>query len=167
MNFDKAFKALIGHEGGYSGDRRDRGNWTTGVIGKGQLNGTKYGISAMSYPQIDIKNLTLGEAKKIYKRDYWDTCQADKLPEQIRFDVFDMAVNSGVRNAIKNIQFGAGVRADGFLGPKTKAAIACMDAHHLDKKMCGHRLRFMASIKSWPTFGKGWALRIANNLIND
>ena len=28
ITFDEAFKRLIGHEGGYSTDRRDPGNWT-------------------------------------------------------------------------------------------------------------------------------------------
>jgi hypothetical protein len=35
-------------------DERDPGNWTGGAIGKGELRGTKWGISAQTYPQIDI-----------------------------------------------------------------------------------------------------------------
>jgi hypothetical protein len=42
--------------------------WTTGIIGKGICKGTKYFISAMTYPDLDIKNL-LDQAKAIYKRD--------------------------------------------------------------------------------------------------
>ena len=59
MNFERAFEKLIDHEKGLSLDPKDRGNWTTGVIGKGELKGTKYGVSAMSYPHLDIRNLTL------------------------------------------------------------------------------------------------------------
>ena len=45
LTFDEAFKRLIGHEGRFTNDRNDRGNWTTGIIGKGQLKVTKYGKS--------------------------------------------------------------------------------------------------------------------------
>ena len=57
LTFDKAFDRLIGHEGEFTNDPKDRGNWTTGVIGRGQLKGTKFGISAMTYPHLDIINL--------------------------------------------------------------------------------------------------------------
>jgi len=43
MNFDLAFDRVIGHEGGYTDDPRDRGNWTGGATGRGELKGTKYG----------------------------------------------------------------------------------------------------------------------------
>lgn len=39
MTFDKAFNRLIGHEAGYSNDRRDPGNWTGGKVGIGTLKG--------------------------------------------------------------------------------------------------------------------------------
>lgn len=62
--------AVVAVEGGYTNDPRDRGNWSTGVIGQGELKGTKYGISAMAYPSVDIKNLTQEEATNLYIRDY-------------------------------------------------------------------------------------------------
>ena len=46
ITFDEAFKRLIGHEGGYSTDRRDPGNWTGGRVGVGTLKGTKFGLAA-------------------------------------------------------------------------------------------------------------------------
>ena len=58
MNFDKAFELLIGHEGGYTTNPKDAGNWTGGKQGVGVNKGTKYGIAANSYPSLDIKNLT-------------------------------------------------------------------------------------------------------------
>ena len=38
MNFEIAFQRLIGHEGGYSNDRNDPGNWTGGKEGVGLWN---------------------------------------------------------------------------------------------------------------------------------
>ena len=63
MNFDKAFDRLIGHEGGFTNDSRDAGNWTGGKVGVGKLVGTKFGLSAATYPTLDIKNITIVEAK--------------------------------------------------------------------------------------------------------
>jgi len=59
MTFEESFKVLIGHEGGYSDDRNDPGNWTGGKVGVGELLGTKYGVAANSYPMEDIQGLTL------------------------------------------------------------------------------------------------------------
>lgn len=166
MQFEDAFKLLIGNEGGYTNDTRDRGNWTGGKQGKGVLKGTKYGISAMAYPDVDIKSLTLGQAQAIYKRDYWDACGADNLPESIRFDVFDTAVNSGVARAKKILQAAIGVVADGVIGPVTLATAQAMDAQRLDKRFNAERLRFVSTIggKEWELYGKGWVVRIAGNM---
>ena len=59
MNFDAAFERLIGHEGGYTAGVGDPGGET------------KFGISKRSYPREDIKNLTLEQAKVIYRKDFW------------------------------------------------------------------------------------------------
>lgn len=165
MNFDKAFEILIGHEGGFTEDSRDRGNWTTGVIGQGQLKGTKYGISAMSYPNEDIKGLTIGRAKEIYKRDYWDKAGCDRVPEALRFDLFDMAVNSGNKAAIQTLQKAVNVKDDGDFGPKTQAAVNAADPVQTLARFNGHRLYFMADLPTWGAFGRGWARRIAKNLM--
>ena len=161
--FDKAFERLIGHEGKLSLDPKDRGNWTTGVIGKGLLKGTKYGISAMSYPDLDIKNLTLNQAKQIYARDYWG--DSDSLPEAVRFDFFDAAVNSGYKQAARWIQKAAGAEPDGKIGPKTLLAVRMADPQMLAKRFNGHRLMAMTEMTGWSSQGRGWARRIARNLL--
>ncbi|MEZ9473500.1 glycosyl hydrolase 108 family protein, partial [Vibrio lentus] len=66
-----AFERVIGHEGKYQNLYDDRGNWTTGVVGEGERKGTKFGIAAMSYPHLNIKQLTIEQAKEIYYRDFW------------------------------------------------------------------------------------------------
>ena len=119
LTFDQAFERLIGHEGNFTNDKDDRGNWTTGIIGKGQLKGTKYGISAMTYPQLDIKNLTLDQAKQIYKRDWWDALNANKIDTAIVFQVWDFAINAGMATAKRKLQSAIGVADDGIIGPIT------------------------------------------------
>jgi lysozyme family protein len=123
LTFDTAFDRLIGHEGKFTEDPKDRGNWTTGVIGKGQCKGTKYGISAMTYPDLDIRNLTLDQAKAIYKRDWWDRINADDLHPAIVFQVWDFAVNAGMGTAKRKLQKAVGVAEDGIIGPMTFKAI--------------------------------------------
>ena len=46
--FDKVFNRVIGHEGGFQNMHHDRGNWTGGKVGEGELKGTKFGLSAMT-----------------------------------------------------------------------------------------------------------------------
>lgn len=167
MDFDQAFATLVNpeHEGGFQKDPNDRGNWTGGEVGKGQLLGTKYGISAMAYPGEDIENLTLDRAKELYRRDYWGPAGCDAVPDGIKFDLFDMCVNSGKGNAIRMLQKAAGVDVDGVLGPNTLQAVQTMPALRLVARFNGARLLFMANLSNWPAYGRGWATRIANNLL--
>lgn len=152
MNFDEAFKRLIGHEGGYVNDSRDPGGET------------KYGISKRAYPGEDIAGLTLERAKAIYLRDYWGPAGCDAVPDSVRFDLFDMAVNSGVKTAARMLQKVVGETEDGVIGPRTLQAVQSMPAPRLVARFNGHRLEFMANLTAWPAFGRGWARRIAANL---
>lgn len=153
MNFDAAFERLIGHEGGYVNHPNDPGGET------------KFGISKRSYPGEDIAGLTLERAKAIYARDFWGPAGCDALPLALKFDVFDMAVNSGVRAAVKMLQGAVGETQDGIMGPRTLQAAQSMPAERLRARFNGKRLEFMASLPTWPSFGRGWARRIAANLM--
>lgn len=152
MTFDEAFEALIGHEGGYVNCRVDPGGET------------KFGISKRSYPGEDIAGLTLERAKAIYLRDFWGPAGCDALPDAMRLQVFDMAVNSGVRPAIKALQESVGETVDGVLGPLTLQAVQSTPATRLIARFNGARLALLADLPTWPSFGRGWARRIADNL---
>lgn len=165
MNFDQSFEFLIGHEGNFSNDRDDPGNWTGGKVGVGELKGTKFGISAASYPRIDIKNLTVPDAKSIYRRDFWGNVRAEELPGSLGFQVFDCAVNSGVDRAVKWLQEAVGTKIDGDFGPKTMAAVQATPEDKIELRLNGIRLCFMTECAVWPKYAKGWARRIASNLI--
>ena len=158
--FEHAFAIVIGHEGGFSNERADPGNWTGGAVGAGRLAGTKYGISAAAYPALDIANLALADAQAIYKRDYWDRVQADALPPPLALLVFDAAVNNGLGHAARWLQMAAGVAVDGQLGPATLAAAASAPGAALCAEFQAQRLSFMASLPTWRAFGLGWARRL-------
>jgi hypothetical protein len=92
LKANDAIQRVIQREGGYVNDPDDVGGET------------KFGISKNAYPKLDIANLTEAEAARIYKRDYWDRIEADKLPANIREMAFDAAVNQGVGWTRKALQ---------------------------------------------------------------
>jgi lysozyme family protein len=160
--FENAFRVVIGEEGGYTANTADPGNWTGGRCGAGRCNGTKYGISAATYPALDIAALTLDEARAVYRRDYCDHVHGDDLPPTLALLVFDAAVNSGPGRAIKWLQAALGVRADGVLGPVSLgAARDCAgNGAAVAAEYQAQRMVFLAGLPTWRTFGLGWARRI-------
>jgi len=152
MDLDRAFGLLIQREGGLVNNPSDPGGLT------------KYGISARAHPGVDIAGLTPDAAKAIYARDYWTPCKCDQLPDAIRYDVFDAAVNSGNIQAIKWLQGASGATVDGVIGSLTLNAAASCDPNALRRRFNALRLTFMTTLPTWPNFGRGWARRIADNL---
>lgn len=154
MSFDAAFARTIGHEGGYVDHPSDPGGRT------------KFGISQRAYPSIDVAALTLDQARAIYHRDYWRAASCDSMPARLGIELFDAAVNHGVRPAVRMMQRALGVADDGVVGPVTiSAAQSVADVSGLLMRFHGHRLRLLADLSTWPAFGRGWARRVARNLI--
>ncbi len=87
--FDQAVAFVLKWEGGYTYDPDDPG---------GETN---FGITKKSYPALDIKNLTVGQARDIYYRDYWLAVNGDTLVFPLDFIAFDTAVNCGPGRANK------------------------------------------------------------------
>lgn len=131
MSFQSAFEMVIGTEGGYVNDPHDPGGET------------KYGISKRAYPDLDIENLTLEQAKDIYLRDYWGPagCGA-AMDDALATLLFDCAVNQGVFRA-KQI---AGLA-------KTPAAFQAERALHY------------ASLPTFQRYGRGWMRRLFDGLL--
>ena len=164
--FDRAFKLVIGHEGGFQNDRRDRGNWTTGIIGRGELRGTKYGITAMAYPSLDIRNLTLDAAKTIYFDGYWTLAGCELLPDGVAYAQFDAAVNHGVSRAIKFLQGAVGAGPDGIIGPQTRKKINQAQPERMIRDMLSLRVKFYMDLdKLNNIYGLGWSRRAVDVVI--
>jgi lysozyme family protein len=152
MTFDEVFNRVIGSEGGYANDPNDPG---------GETN---WGISKRAYPNLVIKSLTREDAYNIYKRDFWDVLEGNNLPDSIKFQLFDFAVNSSIQVAIRYFQRSLGVADDGYFGPVSKAAISEISEGNMIMNLNAQRLDFMTRLKGWNDYGKGWAHRIAQNL---
>lgn len=156
MKFDDAFDILIGHEGGYSNHPSDPGGETMwGVTRRVALQEGYTG---------DMHVLPRETAKEIYRKKYWDAVRADRMPEALRYSLFDAAVNSGPEQAIRWLQRAMDVGDDGILGPLTLDAAQRGNGLRLAVKMNAERLDFMTSLPTWSAFGKGWARRIVSNL---
>jgi len=140
--FAYALGVVLDSEGGLSLDPRDRGNWDSGIIGKGNLKGTQYGISSASYPHLDIANLTREDAAAIYRSDYFDAIGANNLPPALAVVAFDIAVNSGQGRLRQWLQEGP------------------QDAVSLSERRLEHYL----SLSTWPAYGKGWSRRVFRTL---
>lgn len=163
--FNVAFDELIGVEGGYQCDPNDKGNWTGGKVGVGKLKGTKYGVSAMSYPDLDIENLTIDKAKQIFCYDWWNKCKCTYLPDSLSLMVVDFAYNSGISTAIKTLQKLLGISADGVIGPQTVGACNSKISKKLLEDYKQARLKYLCGLKTFPKYGKGWANRV-NRIYN-
>jgi len=163
IDFETAFSRLIGHEGGFTNDPKDPGNWTGGKPDSGQLKGTKYGIAANTYGHLDIEHLTLEQAKAIYRAEFWDLL-SDAHPA-VKFQLFDAAVNHGRSNAIRFLQRAVGVADDGAWGRLSQTALERMDSNDVLLRFMAYRLKFWASLQAFDIYGRGWTRRGAENLL--
>jgi len=168
MIYPEAFNVVYSRsahiEGAFQNDPRDRGNWTGGRVGKGELKGTKKGISAMSYPHLDIKNLSDEGIKAIYYVDWWQMVRLENLSTAVNYQLFDAAINHGAVSAKKMLQRAVGAHDDGIIGPKTMKLINATTLDDLLLRFLAQRLHFMSNISTWNVYGRGWARRIAKNL---
>jgi lysozyme family protein len=88
----------------------------------------------------------------------------DQFPESVSFQIFDIAVNIGIETAIRILQRASGVADDGNIGPVTISAIKSKSVTDLLMLIVAERLDFWRKLSTWPTFGKGWAGRAAQDL---
>lgn len=119
-NFDKAFEEVIGVEGGYSNHPDDRGGPTNYGITQDVLASYR----GKPVTANDVKNLSLQEAKLIYRARYWNPLGCDQIKSGIIASLlFDQGVNRGISAAAKTMQMILNVTADGMIGPKTIEAL--------------------------------------------
>jgi len=149
QNLAESFALTMKWEGGaeLSLTPKDPGNWTGGKVGVGVLKGTKWGVSAAAYPDLDIKGLSEAQACAIFKAEYWDQVAADHLPAGMDHCVSDDAYNSGTGEA--NRLYGAVIRQ------------RLSDGHAQIAAFSAARLSFLRSLRTWNTFKSGWSARVA------
>lgn len=131
MSFERAFDLVIGHEGGYVNDPKDPGGET------------KFGISKSAYPNLDIKALTIEQARNIYLRDYWLGAGCDHVADPaMAMLMFDCAVNQGVSRAKQ-------------IAAKSNSPVEYQ----------AERALHYASLPTFERFGRGWMRRLFDGLL--
>jgi lysozyme family protein len=160
-DFDKAFEQVIGIEGGYVNDPKDPGGETK--YGVADLrDGVKDGmvdLNADRIPDLIVKDLTLEQAKVIYKRDYWNKVKGDELPYPLNMFVFDAAVNQGIDPAIKLLQKTLGIAQDGILGVATMKAAKAAGGDAVSLYLADRALRYTGT-RNFDQYGRGWLRRL-------
>lgn len=161
-NFNAALGRVKVSEGGEVDNPKDPGGRTN--IGVTQRVFASW-LRAQGKPSRDVYTITPDEVAEIYKAQYWDKIHGDDLPEGVDYVVFDAGVMSGPSQAIKWLQRAVNVAADGVIGVSTLTAIKEYPDGDYDKLVqgvCDARLNFCRHLKTWKTFGKGWASRIGH-----
>lgn len=158
-NFEKAISVVLAHEGGYVNHPADPGGET------------KYGITKRSYPNVDIKNLTLAQAKKIYFNDFWKPYRYEQIVnDEMATKLFDTSVNTGTKRAVKFVQqalnrMGKSLVVDGIFGPGTLAAINDVDNFALLNVYRDIQAEYYKSLVAADpkksVFLRGWLVRAA------
>ena len=141
-NFDKCLPKLLKDEGGYGNDPNDNGG------------PTKYGITIYDVRRYvkknataqDVRNLTVDQAKDIYKSKYWDALFCDDLPSGVDYTCFDYGVNSGLGRPRKALE-----QFKSLSGSKLIDAINDERTTFLKRIGVGHNAGFL----------KGWLARVS------
>jgi lysozyme family protein len=146
MDFDQAIEIVMKVEGGYVNDATDPGGET------------KWGISKRAFPNVDIRNLTKIEARKIYFDHYWAPSKCSLMPERLRLIFFDMCVHHGIYSATVTLQkalngSGYPVKVDGLIGDKTLSVAPYLEPERLRSYRV---LRIGTIVAKRPTMEKYW-----------
>lgn len=157
-NYEKCLAEVLKHEGGWSSHPKDPGGDTMKGVTQGTYDDWR---KAQGLRHQSVRLITDAELQAIYRNKYWNKVRGDDLPGGVDLAVFDFAVNSGVSRSVRYLQRLLGVVDDGVSGPKTLQAIAGYKSD-LAADLCDRRLAFLQSLATWPTFGKGWAARVAS-----
>lgn len=155
-NWEQCFALVLKHEGGFVNHPKDPGGMTN--LGVTRTNWELYLDHDVT--EADMRALTPEMVKPFYKKNYWDRIRGDELPSGVDYATYDLAVNSGTNRAARYLQNIAGVIEDGVIGPQSLKAIQKCDPIKTADAICDMRMKFLKSLSTFETFGKGWTIRV-------
>lgn len=161
LRFAACLDQVLAHEGGYVDHPADPGGATNMGITRKTLARWRNVSPWWNLPKSAVLALEREEAARIYRARYWNPCRASEMPAGVDLALFDFAVNSGPDRAIRTLQAGLGVVADGVVGPLTLAAAAKANAASAINELCDRRLDFLRRLATFSSFGRGWTRRVA------
>ena len=154
-NFERALAMVLKHEGGFVNHPNDPGGMTNNGITKKVYDAYMGKVTTTE----ELKNIPDHHVSEIYKKQYWDRVNGDKLASGLDISIFDWAVNSGCGRAVKALQKCVGAKQDGGLGPLTLKAVGGKDPKELIEMISVERETFYRKLRTFKHFGKGWLRR--------
>ena len=154
--FSDCLAVILEEEGGYCDMPGDPG----GATNMGITRATLAAWRGTPVSRDDVMGLERDEAAAIYKAHYWTAIRAEEWPAGLDLALFDDAVNSGPRQAVRDLQRALGLIADGIVGPVTCAAIDARPASDIVAALCATRRARLAGLPQFSRFGRGWTRRI-------
>ncbi len=162
--YERTMNHIFSWEGGYVDHPNDPGGATNFGITRKVLAEWR---GQPSLPKQAVKDLTIQEAAEIYRVNYWNKIMGDELPPSLALLMMDAAVNSGPGTAVKTLQraissLGKNIAVDGAIGPNTLRAARSIDEEKLLNEFVVRRGVFYGSLRTFTTFGLGWARRLVS-----
>lgn len=155
-DFNTYVNRVLGSEGGYVNHPNDPGgetNW--GITKRTALSSGYHG---------SMHSMTKAQAIEIYRKQFWERYQLNRLDGAISFQVFDAAINHGWGNAVRMLQRAVGAADDGIIGPVTLSKVNAGNTARVVMSFNAERLNFYTKLSTFKTFGRGWTNRVADNL---
>jgi len=133
QNYKDAIDFILKWEGGYVDHPKDPG----GATNHGITLKTARAFWKADATKDDLKSIPMAVVHDIYRKNYADKVDFDKLPSGLDLCAFDAAVLSG----------------------PAKAKAWLKDTKTIGEYQ-GKRLAFYQSLNTWTTFGRGWTRRV-------
>lgn len=169
-SFNDAVEKVLKHEGGFVNDPLDRGGATNfGITQKTYDKWMQKKTKNPNYKSTveEIKNMPIGNAKAIYKEEYWDTMGGDKIKYySVASALFDQAVNRGVVAVSEQVQQVLNLPQDGIMGKNTITALNKLnDKDFLNQFFMMAEKSYRTIVKKNPSqvkFLNGWLKRLSS-----
>ena len=155
-NFDECLALTLSAEGGFADHVDDPG----GATNMGITRATLAGVRGHAVSKADVRALTRTEAVEIYRKIYWSQIRGDELPPGVDAVLFDHAVNSGAKSAVRALQGALGFKQDGVITRRCVSAALSSDYAALVRSLCAARMNFLRRLSTWLVFRRGWTARV-------
>jgi lysozyme family protein len=155
-NFNACLQLTLSFEGGFVDNKFDAG----GATNKGITRKTLSAYRQRPVSRAELLSLSADEIKAIYHLLFWQPIRGDDLPLGVDAAVFDYAVNSGPRAAIKSLQRALTLSPTGLCDDALLRAACAVHSQTLIADLCAQRRSFMERIKHFSVFKKGWLTRV-------